>query len=286
MTEQNDSRTAAVFVGPVIVTSVAIAGLPLLYILYTSFGGPNFTFDAYANLLGSTLFRRSLITTIKISVVGSLVSLLLGYVIALHLARQTPRRRAIYMILVLLPFWTSVLVKSFAFMVILGREGIVNSFLSWITGHTVALPMILNSFGVIVGMSNYLVPFVVFPVLASLLAIDPALYRAAGVMGAKPQRIFWTITLPLSMPGIVAGGSSVLVMSLGFFIIPALLGSGSDAMLANLVDFYTRQVLDWNAAAAIGVLLLVMVLLLAAPGLWIRQRNTLKGSEDHAGTVD
>lgn len=273
MSEQNDIKAAAGFIGPAIATSVAIAGIPLFFIIYTSFGGPNFSLDAYSNLLNSSLFRKSLMTTIKISVMASLISLLLGYVIALHLARQTPRKRAIYMILVLLPFWTSVLVKSFAFTVILGREGIINSFLSWITGHTVALPMIFNSLGIIVGMSNYLIPFVVFPVLASLLAIDPALYRAASVMGARPPRIFWTVTLPLSMPGVMAGGSSVLVMCLGFFIIPALLGGGGDAMLANLVDFYTRQVLDWNAAAAIGVLLMVMVLLLAAPTLWLRRRN-------------
>jgi putative spermidine/putrescine transport system permease protein/mannopine transport system permease protein len=196
--------------------------------------------------------------------------------VALHLARQPPRRRAVYMVLVLLPFWTSILVKSYAFTVILGREGVVNLVLSWVFGTQVALPMILNRFGVMVGMTNYLTPFIVFPVLASLLAIDPALYRAADIMSARPMRIFFTITLPLSLPGIVAGVSSVMVMSLGFFVIPALLGGRQDVMLANLVDFYTRETLDWNMAAAIGVLLLAMVVLLSAPALWMR-RNQLAG---------
>lgn len=189
---------------------------------------------------------------------------MLGYAVALHLARQSPRRRALYMVLVLLPFWTSILVKSYAFTVILGREGVINSLLSWVSGSHIALPMILNRFGVMVGMTNYLTPFIVFPVLASLLAIDPALYRAADIMSARPMRIFFTITLPLSLPGVMAGVSSVIVMSLGFFIIPALLGGRQDVMLANLVDFYTRETLDWNMAAAIGVLLLAMVVLLSA----------------------
>ncbi|CAN7478334.1 ABC transporter permease [Bosea sp. LjRoot9] len=276
MTGAESSRAAAAFVSPAAIVSLAIAAVPLLFILYTSLGGAALSLEAFENLLTSTLFRRSLYTTLEISVSASLISLLLGYVVALHLARQPPRRRAVYMVLVLLPFWTSILVKSYAFTVILGREGVINLVLSWVFGTQVALPMILNRFGVMVGMTNYLTPFIVFPVLASLLAIDPALYRAADIMSARPMRIFFTITLPLSLPGIVAGVSSVMVMSLGFFVIPALLGGRQDVMLANLVDFYTRETLDWNMAAAIGVLLLAMVVLLSAPALWMR-RNQLAG---------
>ncbi|MDR6869379.1 putative spermidine/putrescine transport system permease protein/mannopine transport system permease protein [Bosea sp. BE125] len=276
MTGAESSRAAAAFVSPAAIVSLAIAAVPLLFILYTSLGGAALSLEAFENLLTSTLFKRSLYTTLEISVSASLISLLLGYVVALHLARQPPRRRAVYMVLVLLPFWTSILVKSYAFTVILGREGVINLVLSWVFGTQVALPMILNRFGVMVGMTNYLTPFIVFPVLASLLAIDPALYRAADIMSARPMRIFFTITLPLSLPGIVAGVSSVMVMSLGFFVIPALLGGRQDVMLANLVDFYTRETLDWNMAAAIGVLLLAMVVLLSAPALWMR-RNQLAG---------
>jgi putative spermidine/putrescine transport system permease protein len=276
MTGVESSRAAAAFVSPAAIVSLAIAAVPLLFILYTSLGGAALSLEAFENLLTSTLFRRSLYTTLEISVSASLISLLLGYVVALHLARQPPRRRAVYMVLVLLPFWTSILVKSYAFTVILGREGVINLVLSWVFGTQVALPMILNRFGVMVGMTNYLTPFIVFPVLASLLAIDPALYRAADIMSARPMRIFVTITLPLSLPGMVAGVSSVMVMSLGFFVIPALLGGRQDVMLANLVDFYTRETLDWNMAAAIGVLLLAMVVLLSAPALWMR-RNQLAG---------
>ena len=270
------SQGAATFVLPAAIVSLAIAAVPLLFILYTSLGGAKLSLEAFESLLSSTLFQRSLYTTLEISVFASLISLVLGYIVALHLARQPPRRRSIYMMLVLLPFWTSILVKSYAFTVILGREGLINSTLSWIFGTQIALPMILNRVGVMVGMTNYLTPFIVFPVLASLLAIDPALYRAADIMSARPMRVFFTITLPLSLPGVAAGVSSVAVMSLGFFIIPALLGGRQDVMLANLVDFYTRETLDWNMAAAIGVLLLGMVVLLSGPALWMR-RNQIAG---------
>jgi putative spermidine/putrescine transport system permease protein len=262
---------AALYLGPAVLLSLAILALPLGYVLYMSLFDQHFTLQAYGDLLSSTLFERSLVTTIEVSVTAAVASLLLGYPVALHLARQPARKRALYMILVLLPFWTSVLVKSYAFTVILGRDGLINTALSAITGRQIVIPMIFNRFGVIVGMTNYLVPFVVLPVLASLLAIDPALRRAAEVMGAKPARIFLSITLPLSTPGIVAALSTTTVMSLGFFVIPALLGGPHDMMMANLVDFFTRQTLDWHAASAIGMILLGLVVVISVAATRIRR---------------
>lgn len=179
------------------------------------------------------------------------------------------------MVLVLLPFWTSILVKCFAFTVILGRAGIINSILSLIFDTKVELPLVLNLVGVLVGMINFQVPLVVLPVLASLLAIDTAIYRAAAIMGAKPARIFWTVTVPMSLPGVFAGLLSIFVMSLGAFIVPALLGGPHHQMLSNLIDFYNREVLDWPKASAISVLLFGMVFIFAAPlALWRRRRKT------------
>lgn len=273
MNTKQDVRGALTFVAPGALVAVAISALPLLYVLYTSFGGPDFSLSAYGDLLTSGLFRRTLSTTLIITVSSALLSVVLGYVVALHLARQTRRRRTILMVLVLLPFWTSVLVKAYAFTVLLGRSGIINDTLTWIAGSQVELDLLLNRTGVLIGMTNYLTPFVVFPVLASLLAIDSDIYRAASIMGAKPARMFRTITLPMSMPGVFAALSSVVVMALGFFIIPALLGGPRDAMLSNLVDFYTRETLDWNTASAIGVLLLGMVVLVSAPLALLRRRK-------------
>lgn len=271
-----NSRFSAqtIFMSPAVAIAVAIVLPPLIYILFTSVHGVHFSFDAYRQIATSKLFRQSLGTSVGIAVSASLLSLLLGFVLALHLARQSPRRRTALMVLVLLPFWTSILVKCFAFTIILGREGIINNTLSWIFDTKIQLPLVLNRVGLLVGMTNFLVPLVVLPVLASLLAIDGAVYRAASIMGAKPVRIFWTVTVPLAVPGVLAGLFSIFVMSLGAFIIPALLGGPQDQMLSNLVDFYNREVLDWPKASAISVMLFVMVGILAAPLALLRRRKS------------
>lgn len=267
------------YVGPATVLFIFVLLFPFTYVVYTSFwteNGPSLS--AYQRLLGSALFQRTLWNTFEISISAAAASLLLGYPIAMHLARQTPRARAVWGVLVLVPFWTSILVKSYAFTVLLGREGLINQWLSAIFFERIELPLLFNRFGVIVGMTNYLIPFIVFPVLASLLAIDRSLYLASEIAGAKPPRIFFQVTLPLSIPGVIAASFSTTVMSLGFFVVPALLGGRKDAMMSNLVDFYTRETLDWNMASAIGVILLGIVTLCALGADWFQKRNKNAGA--------
>jgi len=265
-------REAFIYLGPAFLLAVLVVLAPLAFVLYTSaWTGGSFTLDSYKQLWESALFKRSLATTFEISAMGAALSLLLGYPVAVHLSRLRPRARAFCMILVLVPFWTSILVKSYAFTVLLGKEGVVNSMLSWLFGAGANLPMLFNRAGVMVGMTNYLIPFVVFPVLASLLAIDRSVYRAVEIMGAKPPTVFWKVTVPLSMPGVVSALISTFVMATGFFVIPALLGGRNDLMLANLVDFYTRETLDWNMAAAIGVILLAIVTLIAGTAMQVQK---------------
>lgn len=269
-------REALVYLWPALVLVFGVVLVPLGFVIHTSLYSHGFTLNAYRALLTSLLFQKSLINTVEISLTAALASLVLGYPVALHLARQTARRRAFFMILVLVPFWTSILVKSYAFTLILGKEGIINQALHFILGNQAPLQLIFNRFGVIVGMTNYLVPFVVFPVLASLLAIDKSVYRAAEIMGARPPRIFWRITVPLSFPGVASAVISTFVMSAGFFVIPALLGGPKDSMMANLVDFYTRETLDWNLASAIGVILLALATIAASASFASRTRVYLE----------
>jgi len=261
------------YVAPAVCFLFLVMLVPLAYVVYTSAttASGEFSLAAYLRLADSRLFQRTLWTTFEISLFASLLSLLLGYPVALHLARANPRKRAFYMVLVLVPFWTSILVKSYAFMVLLGRQGFVNQLLSWLAGEAIQLPLLFNRLGVMVGMTNYLIPFAVLPVLASLLAIDRSLYRVAEIMGAKPPRIFLRITLPLSLPGVAAAVLSTTIMSMGFFVIPALLGGRQDVMMSNLVDFYTREIMDWNMASAIGVILLGIVTLAAVAAGWLRK---------------
>jgi len=271
---------AWLYIAPATLFLLLVMLVPLAYVVYTSVTTTSGAFSAaaYLRLIDSRLFQRTLWTTFEISLYASLFSLLLGYPIAMHLARVNPRKRAIYMVLVLVPFWTSILVKSYAFTVLLGRQGFVNQFLSWLAGESIQLPLLFNRLGVMVGMTNYLIPFAVLPVLASLLAIDQSLYRVAEIMGAKPPRIFLRITLPLSLPGVAAAVLSTTIMSMGFFVIPALLGGRRDVMMSNLVDFYTRETMDWHMASAIGVMLLAIVTLAAAAAGWVRKAGSRSGS--------
>lgn len=260
MAERRLTQDFAGLLLPVCLLMAVGFAVPLAFIFHQSAFVPHFSLSQFAELLESRLFLKVFVTTVEISLSTSLVSLLLGYPVALHLSRTPSNRRALYMILVLLPFWTSILVKSYAFVIILGENGIVNSILAGI-----GLPkgeLIFNRVGVLVGMANFFIPFVVFPVLANLLSHDPNLRRAAEVMGASKLRIFWTITFPLSLPGVMASFVLTFVLSLGFFVTPALLGGRHDMMLANLIDFYTRETLDWPAASAIAVVLLVTTALL------------------------
>src|SRR6218665_2833039 len=217
----NARKEGWIYVGPATLFLFLVMLVPLAYVAYTSVtnAGGDFSLASYQRLFSSDLFKRTLGTTFQISILPSLCSLALGYPIPLPLSPQTP----------------TILVKSYASPVLLGRAGLVNQFLSFVSGSTVQLPMLFNRFGVMVGMTNYLIPFIVFPVLASLLAIDKSLYRASEIMGAKPPRIFFRITLPLSLPGVAAGVLSTTVMSMGFFVIPALLGGRQDVMMSNLV---------------------------------------------------
>lgn len=231
---------------------------PLGTTFWQSFNENGFTLRAYETLLGSTLFWKVLQTTFVISFTATIVALLAGYPVALHLSRLPPSRRVPYLVMVMLPFWTSILVKSFALIVLLGYDGIINSALSFIFGQPIHIPMVFNRVGAILGMINYLLPFMILSILSSLMAQDVNLGRAAEVMGASRFTIFRRITLPLSMPGVLAGVLISFTLSIGMYITPALLGGRQDMMMANLIDFYTRQTLDWPLASAISVVLLLI----------------------------
>ena len=237
---------------------LAILIYPLGLTIWTSVHPGTFSLQAYAELSSSTLFLKVLRSTLEITLTGTLVSLLVGYPVALHLAAQPPSRRTAYLIMVMLPFWTSILVKSFALVAVFGNQGIVNQALGFLSDGRISVPMIFNRVGVVLGMINFLLPFMILSILGSLLSQDRTLALAAATMGAGPLRIFWKITLPLSMPGVVAGVLINVTLSIGMYVTPALLGGRQDMMVANLVDFYTRQTLDWTAASATAVVLLAI----------------------------
>jgi putative spermidine/putrescine transport system permease protein len=267
------ARLTFIFVLPALLFMIGVLLFPLWLMVEQSITDKqgHLTFAGYRQLVVSPLFSTVLKTTFEINLLATALTLLLAYPVAYHLAIQPMRRRMFLFGLVLLPFWTSILVKSFAFLILFGESGIIAKALRALVGPEFVPRMMFNRVGVMIGLVHYFIPFMVFPILSSLMQQDPALAKAAQVMGASPTRIFWRITLPLSLPGVMAGCLLTFILGLGFFITPALLGGRTDVMLANLVDFYTRQTFNWTNAAAVSVCLLLlsgvfMALLAQVPG--------------------
>ncbi len=280
--ERRQARHIALYAAPATLLMLGVFVVPLGIIVVqslTSEGAGAFSLRAFARIASDVLFLRVGITTIEITLLATGVALLLAYPLAFYLAQQPPRRRALLMVLVLVPFWTSVLVKSFAFTVILGHSGLINTALAWLGAPTITL--LFNRVGVVVGMSHFLVPFMVFPILSNLVAQPRELAVASAILGAGKWRIFWRVTLPLSLPGVMAGVLLVMILSLGFYVIPALLGGRQDMMLANLVDFYTREAIDWPMASALSVLLMAAAALAAIGLSIIPGGSSLLGGDEH-----
>ena len=246
------------FAAPAILLIAAVFIVPLVTVVLQSFYRTGLTLEGYRVILSSSLFWRVLWTTLEITVQATVLSVVLGYPLALFLSQLSQRRRALVLMLVLLPFWTSILVKSFAFIVLLGEQGVLKTMLRTLFGVELGVPLVFSRVGVMVGMVHFLIPFAVFPILNNLVNQPPELARAALVMGAKRRQLFFKVTLPLSLPAVAAAAIMSAVLSIGVFVTPALLGGRRDMLVANLIDYYTREVLDWNAAAALSILLLLV----------------------------
>jgi ABC-type spermidine/putrescine transport system permease subunit I len=229
---------------------------PIAFIVETGFSAG---LDNFRNVLGTPVLWRVIENTVVISATTTLVALILAYAYAAALWRATPILRIVLLGLVLLPFWTGVLVKNFAWAALLQDNGVILDLLRGIGIDTGGLSLLHNRFAVIVGMVHYVLPYAVFPIYATLIAIDWRLVRAAQSLGASFPRAVRNVILPLSLPGVLAAGLLVFIVSTGFFITPIILGSPRDMMIANLVDFYAHQIVDFGAAAALAMLVIASV---------------------------
>ncbi|MBP2234365.1 putative spermidine/putrescine transport system permease protein [Sinorhizobium kostiense] len=207
-----------------------------------------------------------LIRTFVVSISVTLSCVLLGYPLAALMARSTGWVANTLLILVLLPFWTSLLVRTSAWVVLLQSRGIVNSALIWLglLDPTQPLELIYNRAGVLIAMTHILLPFMVLPIYSVMKTIPPVYMRAASSLGAPPSSVFWRVYLPMSMPGVSAGGLLVFILALGYYITPALVGGPRDQMVSYFIAYYANQVTNWGMAAALSAILLVAVLVLYA----------------------
>ncbi|WP_420549358.1 ABC transporter permease [Curvivirga sp.] len=209
----------------------------------------------YLDIFGRTLFISAQVT---------LTCLLLGFPIAYLLSTLPAKTGNMLMIFVLLPFWISLLVRTTAWIVLLQDQGVINSALIGLGIIDEPLALIRNRVGVVVAMTHILLPFMILPLYSVMKGINPSLMRAAKSMGANPAIAFWRVYTPLTVPGIGAGGLLVFIISIGYYITPALVGGPKDIMASQLIDVQMNQQLNWNMASAIGVVLLAITLVLFA----------------------
>ena len=202
--------------------------------------------------------------TLEISLIVTLATLLLGYPIAYLMASLPLRTSNLLLILVLLPFWTSLLVRTTAWIAMLQGEGVMND-LFVIFGFAEddeRFSLIYNKTGVLIAMTHILLPFMVLPIYSVMKTISPSYVRAAKSLGATNSKAFWRVYMPMTIPGIGAGGLLVFILAIGYYITPALVGGQDGQMISNFIDFHMRKSLNWNLAAAMGLVLLVIILFL------------------------
>lgn len=223
----------------------------------------------YARLADQPSYARIFRATFEISALATAICIVLGYPLAYVLSQLPTRWANICMIGVLMPFWTSILVRTYAWLVLLQRQGLINTWGLKLGLWEAPLPLVHNLTGTVIGMVHVMLPFLVLPLYGSMRAIDRDYLKAAANLGASPARAFWMVFFPLSLPGLFAGTLIVFILCLGFYVTPAVLGGGRVIMVANRIANDIEIFFNWGAASALGVVLLVltMIVLYAASRL-------------------
>lgn len=254
---------------PAVIVIVLVILIPVGWLFYLSFigGDGQFSLEHYQKMLKYKSYARTFITTFEVSILTTLICIVIGYPLAYFLAQLPNRVAGFFMLAVLLPFWTSLLVRTYAWLVLLQKNGILNDFAIKIGLWETPVKLVHNMTGTLIGMAHIMLPFLVLPLYNAMKKIDRDLMQAASNLGASPTRAFWQIYFPLSMPGMVAGSLIVFVLCLGFYVTPAVLGGGRVIMVATQITAILENQYDWGAASALGVVLLlatVLVLVVAA----------------------
>jgi ABC-type spermidine/putrescine transport system permease subunit I len=234
-------------------------GYPLLDILVRSVHtARGLSLENYARFFDTAVYGRVLLVTLELSFEVTVICLAIGYPLAYVIANARGAEGRLMLVLVLLPFLTSILARTYAWMVILRPDGLLADAVSWLVGRDVSL--IYNSTGVLIGMVYTMLPYMVLTLVSVMRGIDARLVHVAGSLGAGRFAAFRRVYLPLSMPGIVGGCLLVFILSSGFFITPRLMGGGRDQMLASIVAYQVDTLVNWSFASALAVVLLAITL--------------------------
>jgi putative spermidine/putrescine transport system permease protein len=256
-------QVAVLLLPGVAIIAIFVAMMASMVRYSLSPGGPNvigegFTLDHYIRFLGNSFYWRYLTSSLRISLYCTLVTAVIGYVIAYAMHRSGPGTRLVAGAILIIQFFTAYVIRTYAVMLIIGRAGPINTVL--VSLHIVDQPVriLFTEAGVAIGLVMVSVPFMVFPILASLQRISPNLEMAASSLGATPMRNFWTIIFPLSFPGVAAGIVIVYLFELTSYIVPGLLGGGYSDMIANFIYNKAMRSFEYSFASAAAVITLLL----------------------------
>ena len=251
-------------VGKISLAETKIASPPFSNLVEWADGGIvtiRLAFENFAYIFDDDLYLSTYFNSIKISTISTILCLLIGYPIAYGIVRSDPLAKKLLLFAIILPFWTSFLLRVYAWMGLLADQGTINNLLIWIGLIDEPIRMLYNDFAVYVGIVYTYVPFMILPLYANMEKLDGTLNEAAADLGAKPMTTFFTITLPLTTPGIVAGSLLVFIPATGEYVIPDLLGGGNVLMIGRLLynEFHANH--DWPVASAVAIVLLIGLVL-------------------------
>ena len=255
---------------PALLLILVILVIPVGWLFYVSFIGADgsFSLENYQRMIESKSYARIFRTTFQVSFLTTAICILIGYPLAYFMAQLPQRLANLCLITVLLPFWTSLLVRTYAWLVLLQKRGLVNEWAMSIGLWDEPLKFVHNLNGTLIGMVHIMLPFLVLPTYGAMKAIDKDYLKASANLGAGPVRAFWTVFFPLSTPGLFAGALMVFVLCLGFFVTPAVLGGGKVILVSMKIVSNIELFVNWGAASALGVVLLAMTMSI----LWIASR--------------
>jgi putative spermidine/putrescine transport system permease protein len=241
---------------PAFALLIVIFCYPVGKLLLRSLSYPHWGFQNFHTIATQPVFFSALKNTVIISGSVTLLCLICGYPLAYSIARAQGWLRRLLIFAVLIPFWSSILVRTFGWLVLLQQRGLINRWLMGLGLTDTPITMVHSRVGVLVGMVHILLPFMVLPLYAVMLRINPSYTQAAASLGATPVRNFWRVYLPLSWPGVINGTVLVFVSGLGYFITPALLGGAGDTMIAQLIEIQVSEFGQWGIAGALALVLL------------------------------
>jgi putative spermidine/putrescine transport system permease protein len=253
-----------ILVLPLLAILMALYLYPVIKVLAVSVTDPALGFGNYELLASNSGIQKMLWVTLRICVITSVITMGLGYVVSYVLVHVGDRHRMWMLLFILIPFWVSVLIRSFSWLILLRPDGIVNDLLIGVGLISEPLDLVRNETGVVIGMVHYMLPIAVLPLYANMRGIDQSFVAAARGLGAGPFGAFCRVFLPLSLAGVAGAGLLVFIFSLGFFVTPAILGGGKTIMIAEYVSIQILNIVKWGTGAMLSVVLLATVALLLA----------------------